>query len=144
MSSRRRFVWRLLLGLVIATFVGLQLVPVDRSNPPVTSPLATTAGVEEVLRRACYDCHSNETEWPWYSYVAPVSWWVVDHVRAGRGDLNFSEWPTFDFEAEELALADIREQVLEGTMPLDSYTLMHRDARLSERDRQLLLDWAAP
>ena len=131
------------LGLValIAVFVALQLVPVERTNPPVGSDVDAPAEVEAILRRACYDCHSHETSWPWYSFVAPASWFVADHVNHGRGDLNFSEWPAYDFEAQDLALSDIREQITKGEMPLPSYLILHPGARLSEADRAALLDW---
>jgi hypothetical protein len=98
--------------------------------------------VQSILRRACYDCHSNETQWPWYSHVAPASWFVVRHVRQGRGDLNFSEWPVFDPEFEEYAFKDIEEQIEKEEMPLRSYTWLHTDAKLSEDDRETLIRWA--
>jgi hypothetical protein len=129
----------LIIGLIL---IGIQFVPVDRVNPPVQSEIIAPEDVAAILRRACYDCHSNETRWPAYSYIAPVSWLVVGHVNEGRGDLNFSEWPTFDFELQAFALNDIAEQVSEGKMPLQSYTLIHRDAKLSDEERELLIRWA--
>jgi len=114
---------------------------VDRTNPPVRTRVPAPGDVQSILRRACYDCHSNETKWPWYSYVAPASWFVVDHVNHGRGDLNFSEWPAYDIEAEEHAFKDIEEQIEKGQMPLRSYTWLHTDAKLSEVDRETLLRW---
>jgi hypothetical protein len=122
--------------------VGIQFVPVDRTNPPVRTDVAAPAEVASILRRACYDCHSNETSWPWYSHVAPASWFVARHVRHGRGDLNFSEWPLFDMEAEAEAFKDIEAQVEKGEMPLPSYTWIHRDAALGAEDRETLLRWA--
>ncbi len=127
------------IGLVVST--GLQFVPTRRTNPPAGARLEAPAEVEAVLRRACYDCHSHETRWPWYSYVAPVSWWVIRHVEHGRGDLNFSQWPVLDFEAESWALRDIEEQIVQGKMPLKSYTWMHREAQLDDSERTLLLRW---
>jgi len=132
--------WTALAGL--AAFVLIQWIPVERANPPVESPLVAPADVEAVLRRSCYDCHSHETRWPWYSRVAPVSWWLADHVAEAREDLNFSAWPAFDLEAQQHAFEDIREQVSEGEMPLTSYTLLHPRARLSATDRETLLRWA--
>lgn len=130
-------------GLVLlAALAGIQFVPVERTNPPVRLDVSAPAAVDSVLRRACYDCHSNETRWPWYSRVAPVSWFVVDHVHDGRGDLNFSEWPAFDFELQAGLFHDIEEQVSEDKMPLRSYRLLHPEARLSQRDREVLLRWA--
>jgi len=135
---------RLAVFVALLSFAGLQLVPVERTNPPVKSDLSAPAEVKEILRRACYDCHSHETRWPWYSYVAPLSWWVVSHTEDGRADLNFSVWPTFDFESEAHALDDIWQQVSKGEMPLRSYTLVHRDAILTDSERELLLEWAHP
>jgi hypothetical protein len=98
--------------------------------------------VEAVLRKACYDCHSHETAWPWYSYVAPVSWWVVDHVEHGRGHLNFSDWPALDFQEQQHLFEEIAEMLEEDEMPLTSYRLLHGDARLSADEIQLLMSWA--
>ena len=130
------------LSAVAVAFAALQLVPVERTNPPVRQEVDAPPAVMEILSRACYDCHSHETRWPWYSRIAPLSWWVADHVTDGRGDLNFSDWPVFDFELQELALRDITKQVSSGEMPLWSYTLLHPEARLDEEDREALLRWA--
>ncbi len=129
-------------AVLAALFLFLQLIPVEQANPPVEADLVAPAQVTDILRRACYDCHSHETSWPWYSRVAPFSWWLAEHVRDGRADLNFSRWPLFDFEARELMLRDIEKQIVDGTMPLRSYVLGHREARLSDRDREILLEWA--
>jgi hypothetical protein len=128
----------------IAIVVVLQFKPVDRSNPPVQSDIGTSGEIRELLRRACYDCHSNETRWPWYSYVAPVSWFVVGHVDHGRGNLNFSEWPVFDLDEQEHLFEEMWDVMSAGEMPLKSYTLMHRDARLTDREREALMQWIRP
>lgn len=130
-------------GLVaLALVAAAQLVPVDRSNPPVRSEVQAPDEVMAVVRRACYDCHSNETRWPWYSRVAPVSWVLAHHVHEGRGELNFSEWPLYDFEQQDHAFHDIDKQITKGKMPLWSYTIIHRNARLAPEDRDVLLRWA--
>ena len=85
-AIRRTF---LFVGVV---FLLIQFVPVERTNPPVTGEVEAADPVMEALRNACYDCHSNETRWPWYSRVAPLSWRIAEHVRIGRRNLNFSEW----------------------------------------------------
>lgn len=126
----------------LALLVAIQFVPVQRTNPPVRWALAAPEPVDEVLRRACFDCHSNETRWPWYAYTAPVSWLVTSHVVKARGDLNFSEWPVFDREKVAHAFHDIAKQVEEGKMPLWSYIMMHPEARLGARERAMLVDWA--
>src|ERR1700677_1307278 len=79
---------------LLAMFCALQFVPVNRANPPVdpAKKLQPPPEVEVILRASCYDCHSDETRWPWYSYVAPVSWWIANHVQDGRRRLNLSEW----------------------------------------------------
>jgi len=126
---------------------GAQLVPVDRTNPPVRVEVQAPPEVHAILRRACYDCHSHETRWPWYSHVAPVSWLVSHDVHEGRGDLDFSDWPQLDFEARDLQLADIRKQIEKKKMPLWYYLPLHPDARLSDADRAKIVEWtraAAP
>ena len=128
--------------VLVVLFVAIQFMPVDRTNPPVESELFAPDEVKQVLRKACFDCHSHETEWPWYSRVAPVSWWVADHVKQGRGDLNFSRWPLFDLEAQKHLLGEIEEEISQDEMPLKSYRLGHPEARLSEEEKQILLNWA--
>ena len=122
-------------------FLGAQLVPVDRSNPPVLLELNAPAEVKALLERSCFDCHSNRTRWPWYAYVAPVSWWVVDHVHEARGDLNMSEWPAMDLEQQQFYLGEMKEEVKLGNMPLPSYLWIHHDARLSPEERGRILEW---
>lgn len=138
---RKGLVRRLLLAAAVFAAV-IQVIPARRTNPPVRADVRAPADVKGILRRACYDCHSHETRWPWYSRVAPVSWWVVSHVNEARGDLNFSEWPSFDPELAGMALRDIDTQVAAGKMPLPSYAILHPGARLSEDERQTLIRWA--
>ncbi len=138
---------KILLGLV-AVLLLVQLVPAHR--PPVKgdnpADLLTNNNVPEevaqILRGACYDCHSNETRYPWYAYVAPVKWLVADHVEEGREHLNFSDWQAMDIGDQLEALDELAEEVEEGEMPLQGYPLTHPEARLSEEQRQLLTDWA--
>jgi hypothetical protein len=131
---------------VIATIVALaaiQLVPVERSNPPVVADFDGPAEVETVLRSSCYDCHSHETEWPWYSRVAPVSWLVVHDVDEGRAHLNFSVWGRTDVLRQAKLAEKIWEEVEDGEMPLRTYLLAHPDARLNANDEAILRAWAA-
>jgi hypothetical protein len=129
-----------LLGLVLA-FAAIQLVPVSRSSPPVEAEVVASANVRAVLRRACYDCHSNETTWPWYSRVAPVSWLVARDVREGRREVNFSDWSRYAPERQLKKLKECREQVGEGKMPPWFYVVAHREAALSAEDQALLREW---
>lgn len=137
--TRRGGKWTVAAAVAVA--VAIQLVPVERTNPVVQRTLDPPEDVEQVLRKACFDCHSNETEWPWYAYVAPVSWLVADDVHEAREDMNFSEWPSDPDEAVDL-IEEIGEQVESDAMPPDSYRWMHPEARLSAQERQLLIDWS--
>jgi hypothetical protein len=135
--------------LLALVFAGAQFVRPARSNPPevagrsLEAHARLTPEVKTVLRRSCMDCHSNRTEWPWYSQVAPASWLVVDHVNHGRRHLNFSDWSSYDREEAGRVLKSICKEAQGGTMPMPSYTLVHRDARLSGNDVKTLCDWAA-
>lgn len=133
-------------GIVVAVlllaFIAIQFVPVARSNPPVTMDVAAPSAVKAVLRRSCYDCHSNETGWPWYSYVAPVSWLVAEDVRDGRKHMNFSTWDLYSTDERSELAEDAYAEASEGEMPLSNYLALHRDARLTEEDLELLRQWA--
>lgn len=122
---------------LLVVLLAIQLYPYgrDHSNPPVQQTIAwDSPRTEQLARDACFDCHSNETEWPWYSNVAPVSWWVQQHVDEGRNELNYSE-PSGMEEADESA-----ESVQEGSMPPTYYTITHPEARLSDQEKQGLID----
>jgi hypothetical protein len=98
--------------------------------------------VAQLVKRSCMDCHSNQTVWPWYSYVAPMSWFVERDVRRGRDRMNLSEWEQYAFKQKQKLLADIASAVKNGEMPLAQYTLVHREARLSDADRDIVYNWA--
>jgi hypothetical protein len=127
---------------VAVLIVVIQFVPVDRSNPPVTAEVPMKPEARAILRRACYDCHSHETVWPWYSRVAPVSWLVVQHVREGREELNFSTWDKYTTNEQIKKVKESWEEVAEGEMPPGYYLPVHRDALLSAEDRSILREWA--
>jgi hypothetical protein len=117
---------------------------VKRSDPQGVSDtdLNLSPQVAVVLKRSCMDCHSNRTVWPWYRYVAPMSWLVERDVRRGRDHLNLSEWNQYNFNQREKLLADIASVVKNNDMPLPQYTLIHRDAKLSVADTDLVYGWA--
>ncbi len=139
-----------ILVLAAIAFIGMQFFNPSLKNPPVAPGLdlmATNPPPPEVaalLHQACYDCHSNETRWPWYARVAPVSWWVVSHMNEGREALNFSEWPHDDPYVAGDQLGRIGHEVQSRKMPLPSYTWlgMHPEARLNEEQRGRILKWA--
>lgn len=129
-------------GTLILVGLAIQLVPVERTNPSTASVIQPPGDVERVLRRACWNCHSNETDWPWYGHVAPVSWWLAKHVRDGRDDMNFTEWPVGDPDETTDLIEEVGEQIEADAMPPRSYRLMHPEARLDSAERRLLIDWS--
>lgn len=123
-------------------FVAIQFIPVERTNPPVTGLVDAPEDVLTTLRRSCWDCHSNETEWPWYAYVAPMSLRVSQHVWMGREHVNFTEWDGYDAEERDEAYEEIAKEIDRGGMPLKDYLLVHRNAKLTTSDRERLVSWA--
>jgi hypothetical protein len=142
--SRRR---KILLGVVIAGVVvggAIQLVPVQGigSNPPERFQVDAPPEVQAILRRACFDCHSNETRWPLYSRLAPGSWLMSRDITKGRSHMNFSKWGEADEEERALDRKNAWEQIEEGNMPPWFYIYpLHLDARLSDADKAALKAW---
>lgn len=129
--------------MVAIQFVGEPL-PENRGENPqdLLVNYSIEGDVADLLRASCYDCHSQETKYPFYSKVAPVSWLIGDHVRDGREELNFSEWESLTKRKKIRKLKDIAEEVGEKKMPLESYIYLHEEAKLSSEQRQVLIDWA--
>ena len=137
MSLRKK---ALFVGILLV--LGIQFIPVPRENPEAVAPITVPDEVRMVLENSCYDCHSNLTEWPWYSRVAPVSWLVYKDVKKGRDELNFSEWGEYSDRRRNHKLEEVEEKVSEGEMPLKVYLPLHPEARLSDADRQTLIEWS--
>ncbi len=129
------------IGVAVAAIVLIQFVPVTRTNPPVEDEILAPDPVQRVLERSCYDCHSNESRWPWYALVAPSSWLVTRHVNEAREHMNFSTWNRYDAEERADHVEEIGEEVGEGAMPLKSYLLLHRNARLTGEERGIIQGW---
>jgi len=126
--------------VAIGLFIAIQLVPYghEHNNPPVVrEPAWDSAATRELARRACFDCHSNQTVWPWYAGIAPVSWLIYNDVVEGRGKLNFSDWLGGRREGEKAG--EIRKEIEEGEMPPIQYRLAHPGARLSGEEKGLLI-----
>lgn len=132
---------QVLVGVPLA-FGLMQLVSFDRTNPPVTGEIHAPPAVMQLLRRACYDCHSNETSWPWYSRIAPASWLLHRDVVEGRKHLNFSEWASVPADKRARRMKGIVEEVSEGDMPPWFYLPLHVAAHLTDEERQTLETWA--
>lgn len=136
----------------IALFAGALLIQLFGPEPtnPATDPARTLsarvhvpADAAAVLQRSCADCHSNDTKWPWYSHVAPVSWFVIDHVNHGRSHFNYSDWAKYDADQVAQLLKNTCELTRKGEMPLPSYLRMHKDAALSPADVDTLCRWSS-
>lgn len=126
-------------GVIVVLFVGMQLIPVGRDNPPVLAePKWNSPETRALAKRACFDCHSNETVWPWYSYVAPVSWAVTHNVQEGRDRLNFSEWGTARGEGDEGGENETGEVIMNGSMPPADYIAQHPTSALTQAEKQQL------
>jgi hypothetical protein len=143
-----RKVLKVAAAFIFLLFTGVQFVRPERVNPPgaagqsLEEHARVPPEVAGVLERSCMDCHSNRTDWPWYSNVAPASWFVVDHVKHGRSHLNFSKWGEYNRRRTDSLLDEICKTAQGGSMPLSSYTLVHRSARLAPADVKTLCNWA--
>lgn len=141
-------VWKWIGIILVVAFIGIQFYRPARTNPisderqSLFAGASVPADVQAILQRSCNDCHSNQTKWPWYSHIAPVSWFLVDHVNDGRAELSFSDWGTYPPKKAGHKLEEICELVEKGEMPLESYLIMHRDAALTEGDKQVICNWA--
>lgn len=137
---------RLGIPLLLALLV-IQLFQPARTNPPIDPQrevhafVPADAAAAAVIQRSCNDCHSHSTVWPWYSHVAPASWLVVSDVNRGRKAMNFSDWAAYRPEEQQKQLTEICKEVSEGEMPGFSYTMMHRNARLSQTDIAAVCGW---
>lgn len=140
--------WLKRIGIVLLiAFIGIQFIRIDYINPPVNegedlfAVEEAPAHVEKLIRDACYDCHSNESKYPWYTQIAPVSWWVQDHIDHGRDELNYSKWGTFDHDRKRKKNDQSMDLLEKGDMPLYNYVWMHSEADLSEADKAELIAW---
>jgi len=144
---RKLLKWTVIVLVVL--FLGIQLMRPARSNPPVDESQTIeartqmTPQVKAIFERSCNDCHSNKTVWPWYTNVAPISWWIVGHINEARQLMNLSEWGKLDRDRQDRKLRQICDEVTDGGMPLPSYLPMHPKAKLSDQDKKTLCDWTA-
>ena len=133
----------LLVALIIAQFVGPKPPANQEDNPGdiIENGLAD-AQVAQLLKNSCYDCHSNQVNYPWYSYVAPISFLVNHDVVEGKEELNFSTWQDYDKRRKLRKLKEVGEVLEEDEMPLGIYTLIHQGAKLSDEEKKLLINWS--
>lgn len=129
---------------IVAQFFGpAKTNPASEPTQSIDSRVQVTPQVAAIFDRSCNDCHSNKTRWPWYSNVAPVSWFVINHVNEARQNLNFSEWGRYTERDADGMLKQICREVKAGAMPLSSYTPLHPGSTLSPEDVKTLCDWTA-
>src|SRR5581483_10268777 len=137
---------KIALIVIVVIFVGMQAFRPTLSNPPVdeaqtiNAKTQMTPQVASILDRSCRDCHTNKTVWP-YTQIAPVSWWLANHVSDGRRDLNMSEWGKLPKDRQDRKLRQMCDEVQDGQMPLSSYLPMHPTAKLSDQDKKILCGW---
>ena len=134
---------------ILLVFIALQFIRPARNstNAVQTADMITNftvpANVAGILKTSCYDCHSNNTRYPWYANVQPMGWLLADHIKDGKEELNFNEFTTYSKRRQLSKLKSVQNSIKDGSMPLSSYTLMHGDAKLSEDRKALLIQWTA-
>ncbi len=144
----KKFLKWFLIILIVAIIVIQFINRPDKSTSnnitadDITRKLTVPQSIQDIMKRSCYDCHSNQTAWPWYTNVAPVSWLIADDVFSGRKKMNFNEWGKLSQSKQEKKLADICDEITGDDMPLPKYLILHSDAKLSVADKDALCSWA--
>ncbi len=138
---------KLLIGFILVLIVAQFIQPAQNNGTAeaatdITRVVPVPDSVMSLLKTACYDCHSNHTKYPWYSKITPVNWWLNNHIEEGKRELNFSTFANSSFRRKNKKLGETAEHVENHEMPLNSYTWLHAEARLSEAQRKTLIDWA--
>ena len=138
---------KIILLILLVLFVGIQFVPTKRNQTgmiPITDFMKVydvPTEVSTILKTSCYDCHSNNTQYPWYNKVQPVAWFLESHIQDGKSELNFNEWKNYSNRRKKSKLKSISSQIRKDKMPLSSYTFIHGDAKLSESKKELIIKW---
>ncbi len=145
--KKKRIFKTIVIGLVVI-FLFAQVIPRPEKNIQVveninhiTNRYTLTPEVESVFKASCYDCHSNTTDYPWYASIQPVAWWLGDNIRDGKKELNFSNFLSYPAWKQFHKLEEVQEQVEEGEMPLESYTSIHRSAKINSEQKKALIAW---
>ena len=140
-------VLKIIVLVVLLGFVGIQFVPTDPNLSDVVpdtdfmSVNQVAKDIEHDLRVSCYDCHSNNTQYPWYSKVQPIAWFLEGHIKEGKAELNFNEWDSLSSRRKASKLRSIIKQIESGEMPMASYTLIHKEATFSEEETQKVVKY---
>ena len=129
---------------LLAVFIIIQFFSIDKTNPPVDKSKdfltlkKTPQDIAQLIRNSCYDCHSNETKYPWYTNIQPIAWYLKDHINEGREELNFSEFANYEPVRQAKKMRKSAHEIEEGEMPMESYTLIHQNAKLTPEQKQKL------
>ena len=131
---------------VLVVFILIQFIRPEKNvsedaTNAITTVMQVPDEVKEIIKTSCADCHSNNTKYPWYSEISPVSWYLAQHVNEGKEHLNFSEWAAYNKDQKKHILKDLEEELKEHEMPLKSYLIIHKDAKLTENQYITLLNW---
>ncbi|MBK9732758.1 MAG: heme-binding domain-containing protein [Chitinophagaceae bacterium] len=146
MQLLKRFL-RALLSMALIAFIVIQFFHPEKNDSndetqAITTKFEVPKEVVDILKTSCYDCHSNHTNYPWYSKIQPVDWWLDHHVKEGNEEVNFSVFASYSPRRQYRKFVEIKEQIEEGEMPLEVYTLTHKDAILNEQQKQLVIQWS--
>jgi hypothetical protein len=139
---------KIILTVIVIAFVAIQFIRPDRnissqlSASDISGVISMPDTVRVILENACYDCHSNNTAYPWYVNIQPAGWWMAGHISDAKGDLNFSEFGGYTQRKQISKLEGVAAVVEEDIMPLRSYKMMHKNARLNSDEKNLVIDWA--
>lgn len=140
---------KIILLILLVAFVGIQFIPTERNQTdivPVTDFMLVNNvpnNIKNNLQVSCYDCHSNNTKYPWYNKIQPVAWFLEEHIKDGKKELNFNEWESLSNRRKASKLRSIIKQIESGEMPLNSYTLIHKDAKLSSEETNEIINFIA-
>lgn len=135
-------------AVILLLLVVIQFIRPERNSNSTEQPanmvsvMPVPEKVQALLTTACYDCHSNNTHYPWYMNIQPVAWLMANHIKDGKAELNFDEFATYSRRRQTSKLQSIANSLKDGSMPLSSYTWMHKEARLSDQDKQIIINWA--
>ncbi len=140
--NKKKILPAIVILLVLAQFFQIEKGPFEiRKEDTFATLQQPTPDVQAALEAACYDCHSYQTKYPWYTYVAPVSWWISGHIKNGRKAMNFSTWGDYSIDDQKHLLYECKEEISEGHMPPKGYVRMHGEADLDQKTQTALISW---
>lgn len=137
---KRILIVLLVIFLIIQVFRPVKNLSGDTTHD-ISKNYAVPANVQTILVKACYDCHSNKTRYPWYAEVQPAAWWMDDHIKEAKRKINFNEFTTYRIARQFKKMEDCMDEVKDGGMPLSSYTIIHKDAILSDTEKSIFIHW---